>query len=215
MKKEQGSHLSSFTLAELLIVIAILAILAVIAFQNYKSQTEKAFDKKRKDHLNRLKVAFEDYYNDHNCYPSSDSLDPCGEGAEQLQPYLRIIPCDPGNNQPYVLATDNDACPQKFKIYTTLGYENDLEIEELGCLGGCGPSAGDYVDGSSIENNDYTYNYGVSSTNEEIGCQSNYYSGWRAGDVLSCEILSSNGEPPDCSPYFCGMVCGEPQRVCK
>ena len=68
---------------ELLVVVAILAILMVVAMMGWRTQTVKAKDAKRKDDLYRLKVAFEDYYNDNECtqkyffyhYPSPSLMD--------------------------------------------------------------------------------------------------------------------------------------------
>jgi len=96
--------------------------------------------------LSRLKTAFEEYYSDNNCYPPSGILKICGEGTDQLAPYLRVVPCDPQTNQGYILVTENDTCPQWFKIYTNLDNKDDDIIADLGCAGGCGPSTGDYVE---------------------------------------------------------------------
>lgn len=129
---------SGFTLAELLIVIAIVVVLSIIALTNYKTQIAKGFDKKRKDYLSRLRIAFGEYYNDHNCYPTSTILDSCGEGATQLAPYLRIVSFEPQTNQPYVLVTESNDCHQWFRIYTRLQNQADHKIEEIGRQNGCG-----------------------------------------------------------------------------
>ena len=148
-----------FTLAEILIVIAIVAILTIVALTQYKTQISKAFDKKRKDHLYRLKVAIEEYYVDNNCYPSEDLLEECGQSS--LSPYLSQIPCDPQSGEPYEYVYDETLCPQWFKIYTVLDYTGDSKITEVGCAAGCGPDTDN--DGTS------DYNYGVSSNNVIVG----------------------------------------------
>lgn len=211
---EKRKSQKGFTLAELLIVIAIVAILAMIAFANYKTQIDKGFDKKKKDHLSRLKTAFEEYFNDNNCYPASSMLNPCGEGADKLSPYLRIVPCHPQTDDPYTLVTeDGTICPQWFKIYTVLDFKKDEIIKDLRCYGGCGPQAGDSVNGSTTTENDYSYNYGVSSTNVIVGCEEMTYRGWDGSG--NCKYLSTDGSIPDCEPYFCGLICREPIEECK
>jgi len=212
-----------FTLSELLIVVSLIGILGTTGFIGYKTQIAKGFDKRRKDDLSRLKIAFEDYYNDHNCYPPTTFFSSCGEAATQLTPYLRIIPCDPKTNQSYTLVTQNRDCPQWFKIYSILDNKADSIINNLGCGGGCGPNGPAKVSDESgqrtltEEEVDYSYNYGVSSSDVSVGCDSQYYSGWAvATPELVCNIKSNNGTPPNCNPYFCGSnTCRLPMEECK
>ena len=53
----------------------------------------------------------------------------------------RKIPCDPvtKSDYDYIPDTDRPACPQWYWIFTELENKNDAQIEELGCLNGCGP----------------------------------------------------------------------------
>jgi general secretion pathway protein G len=134
-----------FTLIELLVVITILAMLAFTGFMSYRRQIDKANDSLRKDDLQRLSTSFEDYYNDHNCYPPADILDNCS--GEELKPYLSKIPCDPVTRQPYFYVVDdsNPACFRNFRIVTHLDNESDTAAADLGY--------------------DENYNYGVASTN--------------------------------------------------
>ena len=201
-----------FTLAEILIVIAIIAILSIIALTQYKTQIAKAFDKKRKDHLYRLKVALEEYYADNNCYPTS--LPDCGVS---FAPYLPQIPCDPQSKEPYEYVYDEQACPQWFKVYTLLDNTADAKITEVGCAAGCGPD--DNGDGSS------DYNYGVSSTNTIVGegvtatptpgptpeegictCEGGCYA---CTGIGVCEKIAEKGQKNCWSPNFCSSgECG-------
>ncbi|EKD45826.1 MAG: hypothetical protein ACD_69C00120G0001, partial [uncultured bacterium] len=88
------------TVIEILVVVAIIAVLAMMVMFGFSRQMSKARDTHRKDDLFKIQVAFEDYYNDNNCYPELAILENCGGG--ELSPYLREIPCDPETNEPYI-----------------------------------------------------------------------------------------------------------------
>ena len=106
-----------FTLIEVLIVVAILAILTIAVIMSLTGNRDKAADAKMKSDLDRLKIAFEDYYNDHNCYPPAAwfaSSSDCNSG--NLRPYLNAIPCDPKTGLPYKLETDVSGCGW-YKLY--------------------------------------------------------------------------------------------------
>lgn len=139
-----------FTLAELLIVVAILAVLLIIALINWKTQINKGFDIQRKADLDHIRRAFEDYYNDHNCYPPLDVLSVCGGGS--LQPYMNAIVCDPQTklSYKYVPVDPNNLC-KGFRIFATLSSLADPDIVSQGCspVTGCGYGA--------------AFNYGLSS----------------------------------------------------
>ncbi|PJC43574.1 MAG: hypothetical protein CO039_03230, partial [Candidatus Pacebacteria bacterium CG_4_9_14_0_2_um_filter_34_50] len=94
-----------FTLIEVLIVVAVLAILIIMALLLTPRQLEKARDGQRKSDLQKIKIAFEDYYNDNGCYPSADVLHNCGgvsPSDHELSPYLQNIPCDPKDQSYYL-----------------------------------------------------------------------------------------------------------------
>lgn len=61
----------SFTLMEIIIVIALIAIIATVAIVLFDpmAQLGKVYDAKRKHELADLQKAMEDYYNDKGCYP--------------------------------------------------------------------------------------------------------------------------------------------------
>ncbi|OPZ89673.1 MAG: Bacterial type II secretion system protein G [Firmicutes bacterium ADurb.Bin419] len=162
MNKKKG-----FSLTELLVVMAIIAIMVAMftGAINPLAQINKANDSRRKKDLNRIKIAFEDYYNDNNCYPTQDLIDEltnasnCGDD-EMFSPWLRNWPCDPVSKEPYriVIEESTDDCPDWFKIYANLENRNDNDIPE-----GWYSEGNDILlsGGYSIDN----VNYGTSSTN--------------------------------------------------
>lgn len=132
---------------ELLAAVAIIAVLIVAFLFAMRGQQAKAHDARRKDDLERIRIAFEDYFNDKECYPPEGSLDLCG--SETLSPYLREIPCDPLSEEPY--AYEPVANCGGYRVYAILDHKQDPQIERLDCDGpeGCGAVSG-------VE-----YNYGI------------------------------------------------------
>ena len=138
-----------FTLAEVLITIAIIALLFIIALWNWRNQIGRGYDARRKSDLARIKIAFEDYYNDKNCYPPDTILENCGGG--ELQPYMKEIPCDPTKRIPYAyIPEDPDGC-SGYRVLAALEDTSDPDIAKVGCSvsEGCGYGP--------------VYNYGISS----------------------------------------------------
>lgn len=162
--------LKGFTLIEVLIIISILALLMVALLLSVKNQRQKAEDARIKADLDRLKIAFEDYYNDNNCYPPTswfDTADDCGSNL--LQPYLNAIPCDPKSDLPYPLEHVGNQC-SGFRLFGTLENYSDPAVTDL-CVGSGGSSLG---------------NYGVSSSNTTVG--------------INCAPQSSGGGSPTPNP---------------
>lgn len=149
-KKRLPAGRQGFTLAELLIVIVILAVIVILTLINWRRQIDRANDSHRKADLAKIKRAFEEYYNDHNCYPPLTILNNCG--SRDLAPYLPTVPCDPVTKVPYkyVPMDDTNIC-KGYRVLTTLQDFSDLDITNLGCnaVNGCGFGA--------------YYNWGVSS----------------------------------------------------
>ena len=139
----------AFTLIELVIVIAILGILLILSMMSWRRQLDKARDADRKTDLQRLSVAFEDYYNDHECYPNPDIL---AGPIDGLKPYLDKIPLNPITKASYYLEHSDCA---SYRILTELDNDSDPVIDYLNCSPDCG------FDGVSA-------NYGVSSTNISV-----------------------------------------------
>ena len=151
MKKRVFVRLpKGFSLGELLIVIAIVALLAIVIIMAYQHQVAKAHDAKRLDHLATFRVTFEDYYNDHGCYPSKEMWDnECTCDGNCLTPYMNSFFCDPvkGSKYYYYPFTGEDGVtpdPCKgYRLYTKLDDESDSSITTVGCspTGGCGSGA--------------------------------------------------------------------------
>ncbi len=138
------------TLIELLIVVTILAILMIVAAISYQLQHARGLDARRKSDIAKLKVVFEDYYNDKGCYPTAVMMSHCGQG--DLRPYAEKVPCDPGTKQPYPYYVDG-TCTY-YALFTTLGDTSDPVIAQLGCSPTCLVG--------------YSYNYGVTNGSSSL-----------------------------------------------
>lgn len=157
----------SFTIMELLIVIAILGIvLATYPLTvNFNAQIGKGQDARRKTDLASLKHIFEDFYNDNSRYPlpsevcydslsGSSNCHICGNQPTSpgFTPYANNLPCDPQSMaKNYRYEVSDPLNPTWYRIYVQLSNKDDKSIVEVGCSSGCGPTNG--------------YNYGVSSEN--------------------------------------------------
>lgn len=148
-----------FTLIEILIVVAIIALLAVLAIFMLMNNLGKSRDGKRKADLDRIKIAFEEYYVDEGAYPPEDILEDCG--GETLKPYLSTIPCDPRTKRPYCYIYDADYNGQNYRLLSSLEVNTDPIIANLGC--------NDPDEYCGFETNCTAYgsrfNYGVASSN--------------------------------------------------
>lgn len=150
------THKRGFTLIEILVVIAIVSLLAIAAIMGYLAQLPKARDAERKADIERIKIAFEDYYNDNECYPPPDILNNCA--SDDLAPYITGgIPCDPQKNTPYCYVYDTTSPCQNYRILTSLENRNDQIIRGQNCdpvIGCnfdlyCGGNAYNYITASS------------------------------------------------------------------
>lgn len=141
-----------FTLIEVLIITTIIALLVLALTMSMTRQREKADDARVKGDLERIKIAFEDYYSDNNCYPPLSSFDgpeDCGSG--NLAPYLGSLPCDRKTKRPYYLTYAPDQCGG-YILYGQL--QNTSDPDSLS---------------SPVSYGGESYNYGVSSGNVSVG----------------------------------------------
>lgn len=161
-----GMKKAGFTLIEILIVMAILAMMAVImvGILNPIALTGRGHDARRKKDLARIKVAFEEYFNDKKCFPTEATIaerglrikSNCGKGV--FSPWLPIWPCDP-NGLPYYIFVEQSSCPLWFKLITNLENKKDSDTPS-----GWYEYPDNYLVGDGNLNPN-TANYGTSSTN--------------------------------------------------
>ena len=153
-----------FSLAELMIVIVIIAVLALFGILAFHRQSIRGNDVKRKSDLEKMKILFEDYYNDNDCYPQMATWNAynCidGSGGQFFAPYLsgQNIPCDPVTNERYLYITIPEDQPANvsacsgYKLFAALGNRSDPDIVGSGCdpdpNKGCGYEP-------------YKFNYGI------------------------------------------------------
>lgn len=147
-----------FTMIELLVVVAILGVLSALVTFSVTRYMARSRDTTRKSDLQKMSVAMEDYYNDHECYPPAINAAAACPAAwsGSLDTYM-TVPCDPRSNDNYLyLPVDRnggtaDSCGG-YRLLTILESADDQQSQALGCGGdvGCGL-------GSEYKE----YNYGV------------------------------------------------------
>lgn len=198
-----------FTLIELLITITIIAILVIIAIWAITNNLAKARDSKRKSDLERLKIAFEDYYGDNQSYPPDSILANCGSNS--LSPYLGSIPCDPKTKTPYCYVYDTDNNAQNYRIYSSLEFERDPIISELSCDEN--PTYCGYENECSTWGN--KFNYGVSSANVLVNNEN-------AGSIITSPTPTPTPNPsatigplPSTIPGIFACDPGYPNSTCN
>lgn len=128
MKNKNG-----FTLVELLIVMTIIAILVVmlIGIINPIALVNKGRDAQTKKDLTRIRIAFEEYYSDKECFPNQIIVDSlmnstnCGKSV--FSPWLNRWLCGSGDI-PYKIVVEGSDCPQWYKIMSNLRNKKDEDI---------------------------------------------------------------------------------------
>lgn len=130
----RANNQRGFSLIELLVVIAILGSLLVLLGLSIAKQAGQGADGRRKSDFARLKIAFEDYYNDKGCYPPPSLMLHCG--SKDLSPWLANVLCDPQTHQPYGYYVDSSC--KWYALFTTLIDTSDPQIKTLSCFPTCG-----------------------------------------------------------------------------
>lgn len=206
------------TLVEMLIVVTIVLIMVAIGIGAFNSIgiTNKGGDAQRKKDLWRIKIAFEDYFNDKGFYPQDvdtwNIKDNCGKNV--FAPYMTAWPCDP-NGAPYKILIGNN----KFRVLTNLANRKDPDI----------PTG--WYDGTEFNLNGWTnqdVNFGVSSTNilwydgldVDLYCDTNTCLDSSTGQCKSVSEGCSGGScyfydtsspgfcTERCKTTCCGTTCG-------
>lgn len=213
----KGDFKKGFTLVELLIVVSIITAMAaiVIGIINPVSLIARANDATRKKDLDRIKIAFEEYYVDRGYYPNSTlvpkMIDKVNCGSDIFSPWLAKWPCDP-KKQTYKIQVETDSSgnivdkPRWFRVYANLENKKDPII----------PSnwyslPSDYRVGGDFPTTDV--NYGVSSPNVSWnefdinqcnqGCFTNTVYGCKSATECNGTDCYSN---PSCNS-FCKISC--------
>lgn len=158
------------SLIEVIIITALLLLFLIAAYITFFSQIGKARDAKRRDDLSRIRIAFEDYFNDTGCYPSSTILENCGQ--DTFQPYLERIPCDPETDQPYLIFVQQTVCPTWYIVLTTMEYPAGLSNP---CQSGCNFEGENqayyyYITSGNISPWEIDAFLGFGDSEEEEGC---------------------------------------------
>jgi len=149
---------NGFTLIEFLMTMAIVVVMSIIMISafNPSLQVNKAGDATRKKDIRRIGIAFEEYMNDMDCYPTQAAVSGYSCGA--TTPLLPNWPCDPAGFQ-YIYQMDSSACPRYYRIFTKLRNRVDKDIP-TGWYSQ--PLSNRFGDGSLTRDD---MNYGVSSMN--------------------------------------------------
>ncbi len=153
MKVKQQKGL---TLIEILIVVALLMLILLALFRVFNVDINRTKDAQRKSDLRDIKLAFEDYYNDHQEYPEEAALADCS--GNSLMPYLSKVPCDPVTGEPYLYIPfpGNGDNSQGYRVLSRLDDTSDPIVAQLGCQMGCG-----IPESNPQFQNSFNYVYGI------------------------------------------------------
>lgn len=116
---------NGFAFVQVLTTIFIVGVLIVLImlFYNPILQIDKMKDNRRETDLKKIAAALENYIGDHPCYPDEAVLSSCGN--ENLNPYLKITPCDPETGKSYTYKRPGPAC-DKYILSTKLKSKNSM-----------------------------------------------------------------------------------------
>lgn len=206
-----------FTLTELLLAIAIVAILLILLLLGLRLQIARGYDARKKTDLDKIRRAFEEYYNDNDCYPSSDILQNCG--GPELRPYLAEILCDPVSKEPYLYVPLAGNQCGGYAACTALGDLGDIDIEKLGCnpSTGCGWGAGyNYCIAEGVSIPAPGFDPGITPTATPTGGGSGTYACSPSGGG-TCNLYADpggSGCPVTYGTSNCNNQCGNSANWC-
>ena len=124
---------SGFTLFELLVVISIIAIIIAVGTASYSSAQKRARDARRKQDIDQVHKALEQYYAVNSAY-----LVGCNPGSQFL---LGSLPSDPkGGTYSYSWLCDLDS----YCVCAQLEVTGSGNTGSVGTANACSYSAGDY-----------------------------------------------------------------------
>lgn len=152
-----------FTLIELMLVMVVLVILMIIMVGTINPTVliNKGKDARKKKDVGRIKVAFEEYFNDKGCYPTvamlANLMEKSNCSSNIFSPWFSSWPCDPNGN-PYRLAVEEVPCPHWFKIFAKLENTKDSDIPD-------GWGSTQHVGSLTYNYNGDEVNFGTASTN--------------------------------------------------
>lgn len=208
-----------FTLIEISVVMAIIAIMVVIliGLLNPILLYERAIDDRRKKDLNYIRLAFEDYYTDKACYPSSTLVTTvlmdkanCGKTISQID-YAKQWPCDPISKEPYKIAVDSTGCSHKFKVFTRLANISDNPIT-LAWLPQNRPYLFGFINTIYYQGDKINYgvaNYGINWEESVgliptcvggVGCFARDVNGGNCNNTANCTGPNCYVNSPGCNP---------------
>jgi prepilin-type N-terminal cleavage/methylation domain-containing protein len=151
---EMEKNKNGFTLVEIIVAMAIVVIFAMmmIGIFNAIGVEDKGRDAQRKEDLRRIKIAFEEYFNDKGYFPDVSWNTKSNCKSSIFAPYLDSWPCDP-TGEPYKVFVETN----RFRVMTNLENKKDKDIPNGWYF------RGDEFDlfGFGVQD----MNYGVSSSN--------------------------------------------------
>lgn len=174
VKKRKG-----ITFIEIMVVVAILVLMIIgaVGALNPAELFNRARDAQRKKDLNRIKISFEEYFNDKGCYPDTTMVEKLGSKTNcethVFLPWLSYWPCDPKGEAYKILIGDNVNCPKWYKVMTLLESKRDTQISSQGS-----------IDSEPIT----TANYSVSSGNVPDEIETLGVTCWQGG----CYYITSS-----------------------
>ncbi len=134
----------SFTLIELMIVIALMGALTGLIIGNFVTSLKKGRDAKRKGDLQSIRNAIESYYEDKKSYPTTivfgGKLCETAPCISSEKVYMYKVPADPVSGFNYVYQTDVSSY---FKLYSCIENTKDpgegvLQSGYSATCGACG-----------------------------------------------------------------------------